>query len=145
MMTFLLKKANNRIWVAILAIFLFYLIAGSNSLKLKMSWWICILQTVFRFASHWLMDWSGVDYCDVFNSSLDSHSDGTHSLQMIHCWASDAMLHFSKSDEETNSSTYWMPEGEQVSANFHLWENYSFKLFWVTWYWEFLTSIQSLE
>ncbi len=54
------------------------------------------------------MDWSGVDYCDVFISCLDSHSDGTHSLQSIHCWASDGMLHFSKSDEETNSSTSWM-------------------------------------
>ncbi len=41
-------------------------------------------------------------------SCLDSHSDGTHSLQMIYCWDSDAMLHFSKSDEETNSSTSWM-------------------------------------
>ncbi len=27
------------------------------------------------------MDWSGVDYCDVFISCFDSHSDGTHSLQ----------------------------------------------------------------
>ncbi len=34
----------------------------------------------------------------------DSHSDGTHSLQSIHFWDTDAMLHFSKSDEETNSS-----------------------------------------
>uniref|UniRef100_A0A8C1BGS5 Leptin receptor overlapping transcript-like 1 n=1 Tax=Cyprinus carpio carpio TaxID=630221 RepID=A0A8C1BGS5_CYPCA len=25
-----------------------------------------------------------VDYCDVFISCLDSHSDGTHSLQSIH-------------------------------------------------------------
>ncbi len=25
-----------------------------------------------------------VDYCDVFISYLDSQSDGTHSLQMIH-------------------------------------------------------------
>ncbi len=58
------------------------------------------------------MDWSGVDYCDVFirlsfwrhpfttehpltliltapihyRASIDSHSDGTHSLQSIHCW-----------------------------------------------------------
>ncbi len=30
-----------------------------------------------------------------------------HSLQSIHWWASDVMLHFSKSDEETNSSTSW--------------------------------------
>ncbi len=29
-----------------------------------------------------------VDYCDAFISCLDSHSDGTHSLQMIHWWGS---------------------------------------------------------
>ncbi len=40
-------------------------------------------------------------------SCLNSHSDGTHSLQSIHWWASDVMLIFSKicSDEDTNSST----------------------------------------
>ncbi len=56
------------------------------------------------------MVWSGVDYLwiDVFISCLDSHSDGTHSLQRIHWWTSDVMLHFSKSDEETNSSVSWM-------------------------------------
>ncbi len=43
------------------------------------------------------MDWSGVDYCDVFIRCLDSHFDGTHSLQRIHWWASDVMLHFSES------------------------------------------------
>ncbi len=31
-----------------------------------------------------MMDWSGVDYFDVFINCLDSHSDGTHSLQSIH-------------------------------------------------------------
>ncbi len=35
------------------------------------------------------MDWNHVDYCDVFISCLDSHSDGTHSLQRIYWWASD--------------------------------------------------------
>ncbi len=34
------------------------------------------------FTRRFLMDWSGVDYCDVFISCLDSHSDGTHSLRM---------------------------------------------------------------
>ncbi len=38
-----------------------------------------------------------VDYYDVFISCLDSHSDGTHSLQRIYWWSSDVMLHFSKS------------------------------------------------
>ncbi len=37
-----------------------------------------------------------VDYCDLFISCLNSHSDGTHSLQRIHWWASDA-IHFPKS------------------------------------------------
>ncbi len=44
-----------------------------------------------------MMDWSGVDYCDFFISCLDSYSDGTHSLQRIQLWESDAMLHFFKS------------------------------------------------
>ncbi len=35
-------------------------------------------------------------FCHFF-VSLDSHSDGTHSLQRIHWWASDVMIHFSKS------------------------------------------------
>ncbi len=39
-------------------------------------------------------------------SCFDSHSDGTHSLQRILCWASDVMLLFSK--YETNSSTSWI-------------------------------------
>ncbi len=63
------------------------------------------------------MFWSGVDYCDVCISCLDSHSDGTHSLQSIHCWASDGMIHFSKSDEETNSSTSLM---EYIFSSFFI-------------------------
>ncbi len=50
----------------------------------------------YKQAAFHLLDWSGVDYFDVFISCLDSHSDGTHSLQRIHLWASDVMLHFSK-------------------------------------------------
>ncbi len=38
----------------------------------------------FHFTRCELMDWRGVGYCDVFISCLDSHSDGTHSLQRIH-------------------------------------------------------------
>ncbi len=41
-------------------------------------------RTAFHFKIHELMDWSLVDYCDVFISCFDSHSDGTHSLQRIH-------------------------------------------------------------
>ncbi len=65
------------------------------------------------------MDWSGVYYCDVFISCLDSHSDGTHSLQSIHCWDTDAVTHFSKSDEETNSSTSRTARGWVHSVFFY--------------------------
>ncbi len=56
-----------------------------------------------------------VDYSDVFISCLDSCSDGTHSLQMIHWWASDVMLHFSKfvSVAQTNLLLGW-PEGVYI-------------------------------
>ncbi len=38
------------------------------------------------------MDWSRVDYCDVFRNCLHFHSDDIYSLQR----ASDVMLNFSK-------------------------------------------------
>ncbi len=78
-----------------------------------------------------------VDYCDVFISCLDSHSDGTHSLQMIHWWA--IMLHFSKSVHIENCKClqiWWRNKligilgrlrVNTFSANFHFWVNYSFK------------------
>ncbi len=46
------------------------------------------------------MDWSGVDYLWIivmFLSAVWTRSDGTHSLQRIHWWASDVMLNFSRS------------------------------------------------
>ncbi len=55
------------------------------------------------------MDWRLlVDYCDVFISCLDSHSDGTHSLQRIHWRACDVMLNFAKS---VPTSTYQIAIG----------------------------------
>ncbi len=58
-----------------------------------------VLQTVFSLHNELIagLKWCGllVDYCDVFISCLDSHSDGTHSLQRIHWWASEVMLNFS--------------------------------------------------
>ncbi len=79
------------------------------------------------------MDWSVVDYCDVFISCLDSHSDGTHSLLRIHYWASDVMLHNATflqicSHEETNASTSWMTWGWlQFQLFFFFGVNCSFK------------------
>ncbi len=60
------------------------------------------------------MDWSGVDYCDVFISCLDSHSDGTHSLQSIHCWDTDAETHFSKPNEKQTHPNLGWTEGEHI-------------------------------
>ncbi len=59
---------------------------------------------------------SRVDYRDVFISCLDPNSDGTHSLQRIHWWASDLMLNFSKSvpmKKQTHLHLGW-PEGEYI-------------------------------
>ncbi len=53
------------------------------------------------------MDWSGVYYWDVFISYLDSSAP-------IHCRDTDAVLHFSKPDEETNSSMFQMAWGEHI-------------------------------
>ncbi len=53
-----------------------------------------------------------VDYCEGFMSCLDSHSDGTHSLQRIQWRASDAMLNFSKS-VQMNKQTH-LHLGENV-------------------------------
>ncbi len=68
------------------------------------------------------MDWSGVDYCDVFISCLDSHSDGTHSLQRIHCWASDVMLNLSKSFQMKKHIYLHLgwPEGKQFQQLFSI-------------------------
>ncbi len=69
-----------------------------------------------------------VDYCDVFISSLDSHSDGTHSLQRFHWWTSDVMLTFSKSvqmKKQTHLHLGW-PEGEYIFSKFSFLSDYSF-------------------
>ncbi len=93
--------------------------SGINSLKLKTSkWWIVFIQT-HRFLLHKMLidrlDLCGllVNYCDVFISCLDSHSDGTHSLQRIHWWASDVILQvdFSKSVLVEKQTLSWMAWG----------------------------------
>ncbi len=60
-------------------------------------------------------------------SCLDSHSDGTHSLQSIHWWTSDVMLNFSITvlmKKQPHLHLGW-PKGK-FSANFHFWVNYSY-------------------
>ncbi len=84
--------------------------------KVKTSFFVSYKHAAFGFTRHELLDWSGVDYCDVFISCLDSYSDGTHSLQRTHCWASDGMLHFPKSvliKKQTHLQLEWT-EGEYI-------------------------------
>ncbi len=68
--------------------------------------------------------WTGVVWIIVMFLS-DSHSDGTHSLQSIHCWDTDAFL-----------QTWWRnklilildgPRVSKCSANIHTGVNYCFK------------------
>ncbi len=71
-----------------------------------------------------------VDYCDVF-ISLDSHSDGTHSLQRIYWSANDVMLIFSKT-LSMKKQTHLILDGLRVSkllsnSNFRVY--YFFKSF----------------
>ncbi len=47
-----------------------------------------------------MVDWTVITVI-IFYQLFDSHSDGTHSLQSIHCWESDVKLYFSESDHET--------------------------------------------
>ncbi len=70
-----------------------------------------------------------VDYCDVFISCLDSQSDGTHSLQRIHWWTSDVMLHFSKSVLMKKQTHLLLecPQGEYILRKLNFWVNYPFK------------------
>ncbi len=89
----------------------------------KRYWWICFLQTHSFFILQMITD--GLWIIVMFLS--DSHSDGTHSLQSIHCWDTDAETHFSKPDEETNSSTSRMAWGWV-----YFWINYSFKSIFLT-------------
>ncbi len=78
------------------------------------------------------MDWSGVDYLWItvmFLSDVWTHSDGTHSLQRIHCWASEAMLNFAKSVLMKRKELIYIFNGLRVntfSTNFHFWLNHSF-------------------
>ncbi len=106
------------------------ILARSNRMKLKHlnDGFVSYKHAAFGF-SRCLTDgleWCGllVDYCDVFISCLDSHSDGTHSLQRIHCYISPNLM---------KNNLIYILDGLRVStfsAIFHFWVNYSFKKPW---------------
>ncbi len=65
-----------------------------------------------------------------FISYLNSHSDGTHSLQKLHWWASDVVTFLQIcSGEETNSFTSWMANTVCLQ-NVHTNNNAFTSLYW---------------
>ncbi len=109
---------HNRRWAFSLDEALLWIISSGLKLKRLNDQCVSYMET---------LEWCGllVNYCDVFISCLDSHSDGTHSLQRIHCWDSDAVLYFSKTVHMKKQTrlqvSKWVGE---CSANFHFWVNY---------------------
>ncbi len=86
-------------------------------------WFVSYKHAAFNFTICLLMDWICMDYLWIivmFLSAVWTHFDGTHSLHMIHWWASAVMRHFSKYALE------WL-EGEWISSKFSFWVNCSFK------------------
>ncbi len=69
-----------------------------------------------------------VDYCYVLIRCLDSHSDGTHSLQRIHSRASDVILNVSKSVPMKNKLIYILNglRVSKLSEKFYFWLNYDY-------------------
>ncbi len=103
--------------------------------KIKI-WWICLFKTCSFSLHKMLIDWLGscgllMNYCDIFIGRFISHSDGTHSLQdpLVSNWCNAEFQNCS--DEETNSFTFSMAWVlmSTFSADFQLWVNYSFKIF----------------
>ncbi len=97
---------------------MYFLTVKTDSLKLKRLYDGFVFTNMQLLSSPDVNWWTGVVWIIVMFLS-DSHSDGTHSLQSIHYW--DTETHFSKSDEETNSSTPLMLRGwSTIFAHFHL-------------------------
>ncbi len=91
-----------------------------------------------------------VDYCDVFISCLDSYSDGTHSLQRIHWWASDVKLNFSKSVLMKKQTQIYILDGLRVNhfsakaiREYQLYQNDTGLKFNILEIWSFLRSDHS--
>ncbi len=101
--------------------------------------------TVFRSSTVYMLKYKLFGSCMdclwiivmYFISFLDSHSNGTHSLQRIHWWASDVML--SKSvpmKTQTQHRNGWS-EGEYIlilicKVHLHFWMNCPFKCIYTT-------------
>ncbi len=73
-----------------------------------------------------------VGYYNVYSSCLDSHSDGTHSLQRTNWWASDEILKLSQSGsfkKQTHLHLGWS-EGEYIFSIFKFLGDISSIIIW---------------
>jgi len=80
------------------------------------------------------MDWCEllVDYCDVLSAVWTLILTAPIHYRASIWGASDVMLHFSKSDEETNSSTSWMAWGRLNSQQIFIFV-WTSPLTWNSW------------
>ncbi len=91
-----------------------HILSRSNCLKLKQHNDGSVSYNEQLFALKEDRMWCGLLWC--FYHCLDSHSDGTHSLQRIHWGVNDVMLHSSKSvpmKKQTHLHFRW-PGGEYI-------------------------------
>ncbi len=68
-----------------------------------------------------------LSYRKAIISCLDSHSDGTHSLQRIHWWESDVMLNFSKTVLMKKLTHLYLgcPDGQhKINQQIKVWAQY---------------------
>ncbi len=93
----------------ILRIWIMESILSSNTLI--MDWFLQTCHSLHDALTDGL-ECCGLLWCCI--SCLDSHSDGTHSLQRIQWWASDGMLHFYKSVQI--KKLIYISEGLRVST-----------------------------
>ncbi len=87
------STGGSILWIIDSFCFVLFL-SRSNGLKLKMSWWICFLQTCIFSLHKMLIDGQGlfellVYYCDVFISCLAPiHCRGSIDEQVMECYIS---------------------------------------------------------
>ncbi len=109
-----------------------YYLDGNNGLMHY--WWIYFLHTWF-FTSQDINWWTGevwiiMMFYQLFGLSFWRHPFTTDD-PLVSKWCKATFLQIC-SDEETNSSTFWMTWGW---VNVHFWENYSFKKVYLDFMW----------
>ncbi len=111
-----------------------------NTEKVRFSWYVTFNKRFITNTACGLLTLL-VNYCDVFISCLDSHSDGTHSLQRIHWWANYIKLNFSKSVPMKKKLIYILDclRVSKIYTTFHFWVTFPLNS------WSFLLTLCQTE